>query len=355
MSPTKKTGNGGDGRPRKLTIVDLDDDAPDSDAVPIVHPTITDRPIDAPPVHPARAPRPAIERHPNGAPVAMREMVDRKDILADAARNCRNYGKPFAEDDEEIFALAQSIEDEGLLEPVIVRRNPDADASSPTLSPTTPRFVLVGGYRRIAACDMLGLTLIPCAILPRNKPGAARRSSHADHFATSIVENVQRKDLSAPEFAYALAELRKKFRAEGRAVGNSELARKVGKHPSVVSNYLTCVDCLRPPIAQAWRDRLLTTEKAIFFSRMRPDQQDRAWVEYCGNLPDKRARRVVSETFRPARRDQIVLLRSEAKKTESVVLRGKRRVATDRDRALVRAVLDWVLDRSKPYPIESED
>ena len=113
-------------------------------------------------------------------------------------------------DPETLGELAQSIKERGLLQPVIVRRDPEGE------------YTLVAGERRLRAAEQAGLALVP-AIL----------SDH-DLLEVALEENVQRQDLNALEEAEALAAL-----AAERGHSHADLARVIHKSRPYVSNTLT--------------------------------------------------------------------------------------------------------------------
>lgn len=104
---------------------------------------------------------------------------------------------------EEIDALADSIKNDGLLQPIIVSKDGE----------------LVAGYRRLLACKKLKLDKIKVNVSEFEKE---------DRYRVSVVENIQRKQLSTEEEARSYANLledKKKFptqKALAKALGVSE-------------------------------------------------------------------------------------------------------------------------------------
>ena len=88
-------------------------------------------------------------------------------------------------DEQELTALAQSIRENGLLQPVTVRRAAEG-------------YELVAGERRWRAAKLAGLTQVPCLAIT-----ADDRSSSL----LALVENLQRRDLDFWEEALALRRL----------------------------------------------------------------------------------------------------------------------------------------------------
>jgi ParB family chromosome partitioning protein len=85
----------------------------------------------------------------------------------------------------DIAALAESMQDYGLQQPISIRIDGD-------------RFSLTSGMRRLAAARLLGWQSIVAFV---------RTLSADDAYVVDLVENLQRQDLSAEEEADALGEL----------------------------------------------------------------------------------------------------------------------------------------------------
>ncbi len=114
-------------------------------------------------------------------------------------------------DDESLEALAASIREVGVLQPIVVGA-PDGDG----------RHVLVAGERRLRAARMAGLDEIPAVI---------RDSDEAAALAAALIENVQREDLGPLEEAEAYRALMEDF-----DMTHEDVAKRVGKSRSAVTN-----------------------------------------------------------------------------------------------------------------------
>ncbi|MEE9582041.1 MAG: ParB/RepB/Spo0J family partition protein [Acidimicrobiia bacterium] len=114
-------------------------------------------------------------------------------------------------DDESLEALAASIREVGILQPIVVGpAGPDG------------RHVLVAGERRLRASKLVGLDQIPAVV---------RESDEAARLAESLIENVQREDLGPLEEAEAYRALMEDF-----AMRHEDVAQRVGKSRSSVTN-----------------------------------------------------------------------------------------------------------------------
>ena len=117
-----------------------------------------------------------------------------------------------------IEALAQSIREKGVLQPLLVRRHPGlADA-----------FEIVAGERRWRAAQLAQLHEVPVVL---------REIDDREALEIALVENLQRQDLSALDEATAYQRLLDEFSHTQEAV-----AQAVGKSRSHVANTLRLLD-----------------------------------------------------------------------------------------------------------------
>lgn len=115
-------------------------------------------------------------------------------------------------DEAGLEELSQSIRKTGILQPILVTRSGD-------------RFRVLAGERRARAARAAGLREIPVIV----REGLADR----DHLLFALVENVQRRDLTALEEAEAYKHLREEF-----GLTQEEIAERVGKDRTTVANSL---------------------------------------------------------------------------------------------------------------------
>lgn len=109
-------------------------------------------------------------------------------------------------------ALAASIRESGVIQPLIVRRSDDGT------------YELIAGERRWRAARIAGLDTIPAVI---------REASHAKALEWALIENLQREDLTPLERAAAYQHYLNEF--GGTVEG---LAARLGESRSNVANYL---------------------------------------------------------------------------------------------------------------------
>lgn len=116
-----------------------------------------------------------------------------------------------------IDELAKSIEEKGLLQPIIVRPSEKGC------------FEVIAGNRRLAACKLVKWKKMPCYITDFDDKNALE---------VSIIENIQHQSLSQIEEARAF-----KRYAKDRGYGAiSELGRRIGKSPSYISRRIALLD-----------------------------------------------------------------------------------------------------------------
>ncbi len=118
----------------------------------------------------------------------------------------------------EIEALADSIRENGILQPILVRRSPDKEDA----------FEIVAGERRWRAAQRAGLHQMPVLI---------RELTHRTALEFALVENIQREDLTPLEEATGFRRLIENF---GHT--QDKLARVVGRSRSHVANMMRLLD-----------------------------------------------------------------------------------------------------------------
>lgn len=122
-------------------------------------------------------------------------------------------------DEGALYELAESIKAQGIMQPILVRRL-DADAARDKKA----EFEIIAGERRFRAAGLAGLESVP--VLVRDVPNEAAA-------AMSLIENIQREDLSPMEEAVALNRLQEEF-----ALTHQQVADAVGKSRATVTNLL---------------------------------------------------------------------------------------------------------------------
>jgi len=111
--------------------------------------------------------------------------------------------------EEEIIELADSIKELGILQPVLVRR-------------VEGGYELIAGERRFKAAQRAGLKTIPAMV---------RETDQVQRQVIALVENIQRKNLSAIEEARCLQEI-----LAETGWSQTELAKRLGRSQAAVAN-----------------------------------------------------------------------------------------------------------------------
>jgi ParB family transcriptional regulator, chromosome partitioning protein len=119
-------------------------------------------------------------------------------------------------DSDSIAALARSIADAGVVQPLIVRPLPDG------------RYELIAGERRLRAAREAGLESVPVLLRDENEAG---------RLETALIENVAREDLNPVDEARACAAL-----VEDLGLTKEELARRIGRSRASISNLVRLLD-----------------------------------------------------------------------------------------------------------------
>ena len=148
--------------------------------------------------------------------------------------------------DEKTQELAESIQEHGLLQPIVV--TPGEEGT----------YDLVAGHRRIAAFRLLGKKSIPARVMdiPEARVPMAR-----------LVENIQREDLNPLEEAKAI------YRAMDRAkLTHEDMAEVLGKSRSWISNRLRLLD-MSTEVQAALAQGEITPSVAIELHRVKNPMQ----------------------------------------------------------------------------------
>lgn len=131
-------------------------------------------------------------------------------------------------DDDAIDALALSIREVGILQPIVVRKSSGG-------------FELIAGERRLRAAKRAGLASVPVVV---------RDTEDADTLREALIENIHRQDLGPIELAEAFRQL-----LEELGLRQDELADRLGVSRSHIAN---TIRLLQLPLDV---QQLLTDEK----------------------------------------------------------------------------------------------
>ncbi|MCD4695101.1 MAG: ParB/RepB/Spo0J family partition protein [Bacteroidales bacterium] len=127
--------------------------------------------------------------------------------------------------------LAQSIKEQGIIQPVTVRKL------------GFDKYQLISGERRFKAARLTGLSEIPCYI---------RVANDQQMLELSLIENIHRKDLNSIEIAISYQRL-----LEECKITQEELSVRIGKDRTTITNYIRLLK-LPPEIQIALQEEKLS-------------------------------------------------------------------------------------------------
>ena len=133
-------------------------------------------------------------------------LIPPEDILPNRSQPRKSF------DTDALESLAESIRQNGVLQPLLVRRRANG------------LFELIAGERRLRAAKLVGVQSIPCILSDVSDEQSA---------VYALLENIQRKDLGFFEEAQALFQIMVQY-----GLSQDDIARMLGKAPSTVSNKL---------------------------------------------------------------------------------------------------------------------
>jgi ParB family chromosome partitioning protein len=140
-------------------------------------------------------------------------------------------------DEEALQGLVESIRDKGILQPLLVRRDPDSTTS----------YELIAGERRWRAAQLAGLHEVPVVV---------RDFTDREALEIALIENIQRQDLTPLEEAEGYRRLMEEFDHT-----QEDLAKVLGKSRSHVANMVRLL-ALPDPVKTMVQDGALSAGHA---------------------------------------------------------------------------------------------
>jgi ParB family chromosome partitioning protein len=122
---------------------------------------------------------------------------------------------------ENLAELAESIREQGVLQPLIVRAVPAVAGDGKT-------YEIVAGERRWRAARLAGLASVPVIV---------RELTDKEALAVALIENVQREDLNPIDQAQSMARLVEEF-----GMTHEEIAKALGRSRAGVTNFLRLLE-----------------------------------------------------------------------------------------------------------------
>lgn len=190
-------------------------------------------------------------------------------------------------DEERLKALAESIRQYGVLQPLVVTRKEVEKAEGGIQA----LYQLIAGERRLRASKLIGLREVPVVI-------RAGEQTDKMKLELAIIENLQREDLNAIDRAKALAQL-----AESFAISHAEIGAKIGRSREYVSNSIRLL-MLPEAIQQAVVGKELSEghARALLMLNDKPEERDTLFKEI---VLKKTSVRMVEQMARRLAQDKI--------------------------------------------------
>ena len=156
-------------------------------------------------------------------------------------------------DAERLEALAKSIEQYGVISPIIVRKNEK-----------NRFYTIIAGERRWRAAKLAGLKEVPVIVKEYDDKVMSE---------VALVENLQREDLNPIEEALAVDELMKKY-----DLTQEEISEKVGKSRSAIANSLRLLN-LSDSVKKLIVQQEISAGHARTLVGLSPEQQEKIAFE----------------------------------------------------------------------------
>jgi ParB family chromosome partitioning protein len=156
-------------------------------------------------------------------------------------------------DADRITELAESIRENGLIQPIIVARQADG------------RYAIIAGERRWRACKQAGLSRIAAIV---REPGRSQSLEMA------IIENIQREDLTAIEEAEGYRRL-----LDEHGYTQEKLAKRMGKSRTHVTNTLRLLGLPESVRTQLGEGKLSAGHARALLGAERPEELARLVIE----------------------------------------------------------------------------
>lgn len=153
--------------------------------------------------------------------------------------------KTFSE--EALSELSMSIKEKGIIQPILVEQNNDLS------------YTIIAGERRYRAAKMAGLTKVPVIV---------KKFEETEKLEISLIENIQREDLTPMEEAAAYDALLK-----FSDMNQDDLAKHVGKKRTTITNSLRLLK-LPDKVKEALNNRVISAGHArAILSMGKPEDQ----------------------------------------------------------------------------------
>jgi ParB family chromosome partitioning protein len=204
--------------------------------------------------------------------------------------------------DQDLVELAASIEEHGVIQPLIVAKTADG-------------YQLIAGERRWRASRLAGLSQAPVVV---------KDAAPKEMLELTLVENIQRADLNPLEEAQAYRQLMDEF-----GMTQDQVAKRVGKSRTAVANTLRLLNASRAVKEALLADKISEGHARALLSLKEATEQENALsvVQNKGlnvRQTEELVRRRLGETEKPKRKPSP---KTQARKAETKALENDFRKA----------------------------
>ena len=210
--------------------------------------------------------------------------------IKDIQKNPYQPRKEFSE--EKIQELAQSIKENGLIQPIIVRK-------SPVLG-----YEILAGERRYRASIAAGLAEVPVIV---------KQLSDQDMMLHSIIENLQRENLNPIEEAKAYQSLIDK------GFTHTEIAEKMGKSRPYITNLVRLLGLPKHILTEVESGKLSQAHARLLI-QLSSDKQDKLLNRIqTENLSVRQVEQILQKTKKSSRKEKDHFVKEEEQKLKKIL------------------------------------
>lgn len=210
--------------------------------------------------------------------------------IKDIQKNPYQPRKEFSE--EKIQELAQSIKENGLIQPIIVRK-------SPVLG-----YEILAGERRYRASIAAGLSEVPVIV---------KQLSDQDMMLHSIIENLQRENLNPIEEAKAYQSLIDK------GFTHTEIAEKMGKSRPYITNLVRLLGLPKHILIEV-KSGKLSQAHARLLIQLSSDKQDKLLNRIqTENLSVRQVEQILQKTKKNSKKEKDYFVKEEEQTLKKIL------------------------------------
>jgi len=214
------------------------------------------------------------------------KIVQIKDIQKNPYQPRKEFSK------EKIQELAQSIKENGLIQPIIVRK-------SPVLG-----YEILAGERRYRASIAAGLSEVPVIV---------KQLSDQDMMLHSIIENLQRENLNPIEEAKAYQSLIDK------GFTHTEIAEKMGKSRPYITNLVRLLGLPKHILTEVESGRLSQAHARLLI-QLSSDKQDKLLNRIqTENLSVRQVEQILQKTKKSSKKEKDHFVKDEEQKLKKIL------------------------------------